>query len=260
MIADISEVLLELGLSDSATDEERAIASTMLVRVEGAIRQFLGYDPVQRSHTEFLPTFQGNAVGDQGAWEVEGGMAVQRGLSIGTSDRLQLTHLPIRSVTSLHIDYDGRSGAASGAFAASTLKVEGVDYWPNYDGVDDAGAKLCRDGIVMSLGLWPTTPGTIKVVYVAGYSAAELHGQDSTVDASPILESVIYETVRRVRRFFATKKSSAGFLAGTLASESMGDYSYSVDGASASQLLGSGDLTPETKEKLSGFCRMGYDL
>lgn len=259
-IADVAEVLLELGLSAVVTDEERAIAATVLIRAEGAVKQYLGYDPAYQTHTEYLPTFQTQVRDQEGVWEVDGGEAVLRNLSSGATDQLQLTHLPIRSITSLYIDYDGRSGAKVDAFPATTLKVEGTDFWPNYDMVDSDGVKVCSDGILRSMGQWPTSPGTVKVTYMAGYKDDELHGADLLIDASPILEAVINESVRRVKRFFAQKKQATGFVTGAITSESLGDYSYSVDGASASQLLGGGNLTSDTKERLSRFRRMSYDL
>lgn len=259
-IADISEVLLEAGLSATVTEEERAIASTVLMRTEGIIKRYLGYDPTNQSHTEFYPQQAFNAQQSKGVWDVGGDKAVLEQLSEASSNQLQLIHIPIRSITHLYIDYDGHSGAQVGAFAADTEKVEGTDFWPNYDMLDSLGAKVCSDGVLMSTGLWPRTSGTVKVVYVAGYTDSELHGQDAVIDASPILEVVIYESVRRIRRFFATKKQSQGFLAGNIVSESLGDYSYSLDGSSASQIVGGGELTPDSKEKLSQFRNWGFCL
>jgi len=39
-IADISEVLLELGLGEAATDEERALAQASLQKAEGAVLRY----------------------------------------------------------------------------------------------------------------------------------------------------------------------------------------------------------------------------
>ncbi len=260
-IVDISELLLKLGLSSSATDEERAIASMNLVEAAGAVRKYLKYDPVKLERTEYYPNQQTNAMAGSSVWEVDADSAVLRQTSQGAS-QLQLRHLPIRSITSLYIDYDGRAGAKTGAFAASTLKVEGTDYWPNYDMVDSLLAKVCNDGILMNTGSWPNSPGTIKVVYTAGYTAAELRGQDSVIDASPIFKAVLDEAIRAVRRDFAAnrKHTRIGFAAGTITSESLGDYSYSIDAASAAQLVQGGDLTPASKERLSPFVNMSWSL
>lgn len=259
-IADISEVLLELGLSGTVTDEERAIASTALVRTEGIVKRYLGYDPTTQTHTEFYPRQSFNSSRGQGVWEADANRAILRQISEAASNQLQLQHLPLRSISHLYIDYDGRSGAMAGSFSAETEKVEGDDFWANYDMLDSSGNKVCNDGILMSVGLWPETPGTVKVVYASGYGDAELHGQDSVIDASAILEVVIYEAVRRVRRMFASKKQSQGFIAGAITSESLGDYSYSADGSTISQVAGGGELSPDSKEKLATFRSWAFCL
>lgn len=261
-IVDISEVLLELGLSSSSTEEERAVASQAIARVEASVIRYLRYDPVQRTRTEYYPQRVSSYQPRQGVWEADANQAYLRELSEASTSELQLKHIPIRSVTSLHVDYDGRSGAQAGSFAAESLKVEGTDYWPNYDGVDGSGNKLCKDGILRSIGRWPQTPGTVKIVYVAGYTAAELHGQDLVVNAGQIVEAVVVEACRRVRKMFAMKKrTGAGFVPGVVTSESLGDYSYSIDGSSATRLTtSSADLSVEAVELLSGFVNWGWEL
>lgn len=260
-IADVAEVLLELGLSSSVTDEERAVASVMLTRAEGAVRKVLRYDPTQQSRTEFYPRQDYNASSGRFIWETSDTQAFIRRVSEAATDELQVQHIPVRSTPAiqLFIDYDGRSGARDGAFASDTLKVEGDDFWPNYDGEDSDGNSLCRDGIIRSIGSWPTTAGSVKIVYTGGYSDSELHGQDAIIDASPILNAVIEEARRRVEKMFVRKKSSlVGFAAGPKTSESLGDYSYSVDASSASKLYGGdNDLLPATIESLQEFVHYG---
>jgi hypothetical protein len=261
-IADISEVLLELGLSSSSTEEERAVVSQAIARAEASVNHHLRYDPVQRMRTEYYPQQVLSYQPREGVWEADANQAYLRDLSEASTSELQLKHIPIRSIASLHIDYDGRGGAQVGSFAAETLKVEGTDYWPNYDGVDSGGSKLCKDGILRSIGRWPQTPGTVKVVYMAGYTAAELRGQDLVVNAGQIVEAVVVEACRRVRRMFAMKKrTGAGFAPGIVTSESLGDYSYSIDASSASRLTsGSSDLSAEAVDLLSGFVNWGWEL
>ncbi len=261
-IVDISSVLLELGLSDAATDKERAVAISAIARAESAVKRFLRYDPVQRTRTEYYPQSNVNPQSAEAVWEAsEGGTtAFLRSTVDAGSSELQLQHLPIRSITSLYIDYDGRAGTRTGGFAAESLKAEGTDYWANFDAVDDDGNKLCRDGIVRSEGMWPATAGTVKIIYVAGYTAAELHGQATLVDASAVTEAVVAEASRRARRtFMMEKKTGVGFVAGTITSENLGDYSYSVDPSSAGLQL-AGELMPETKEILSGYVNWGFGL
>lgn len=261
-IVDISEVLLELGLSNSATDEERAIVATAITRAEGAVKRHLRYDPVQRTRTEYYPHQDFRSAAREAVWEVNDTEAYLRHMAEAASTDLQVQHLPIRSITTLHIDYDARSGSRSGAFGVSTLKVEGEDFWPNYDGLDSSGNKICRDGIIRSAGSWPNVAGSVKLVSVAGYTAKELHGQDTIVDASPIMDAVIDEAVRRAKKAFVNKKHArVGFAAGPITSERLGDYSVSYDSASANRLFGGlYDLLPETSQTLSEFVNLGWPL
>ena len=261
-IVDLSEILLELGLSDAVTDEERAIAQTSLVRASGAVLRYLHYDPVQRVHTEYLPNMDFSSQSRESVWEVNDNTAFIRRLSEAASDELQVQHIPVRERDEngnnpiiLNIDYDGRSGTRSGAFDVSTLKIEGTDFHPNYDSEDSGGRKICRDGIIRSQGRWPSVSGSVKVIYVAGYTKNELHGQDAIVDASPIYDSVVDESVRRILRAFSRRKRAGAGFTGPFMSERLGDYNYKIDTKILNTLVGgSWDLLPENKEKLSEFC------
>lgn len=266
MIVDPSEVLLDLGLSTAVTEEERAVVESAILRAEGAIREYIRYDPVLGVHTEFHPQQPFQAQISRGIWEVMEQRAVLRQVSEAATNELQLRHLPVRetlvlgvSQLQVWVDYDGRSGSQATSFRASTKKTEGPDFWANYDSYDSAGLRLCRDGVLRTIGLWPTTPGTVKVSYYAGYSSKELHGQDSAVSAVPIWTTVLEEAKRRVRRAMMVRKGRIGWLAGVLQSEGLGDYNYSVNQNSLQQLF-SGELMAESRERLSEFVNWGISL
>src|SRR5690606_18761523 len=111
---------------------------------------------------------------------VDNNQAFIRRLNDSAVDELQVQHLPIRyrdkdgsNAIDLRIDYDGRGGTRSGAFAANTQQTEGVDFWPNYDAQDSSGYQLCRDGVIRSEGRWPNQPGSVRITYTAGYTAEE---------------------------------------------------------------------------------------
>jgi hypothetical protein len=231
-----------------------------ITRAEGAVRRFLHYDPEMLQRTEYYPQSDYTHQTRDTVWESEGNQAFLRRLAEASTNDLQLQHIPIRSVDDLRIDYDGRSGTQTGAFGIDTLKVQGTDYWPNFDGFDDDGDRICRDGILKSIGRWPVETGTVQVQYTAGYSAAELHGQTPLVDASPINEAVVDEAVRRVRRAQVwKKKNSIGFAAGPLTSEKLGDYGYTIDASMANRMFGSAyELMQETQAKLQEFVNYGW--
>jgi hypothetical protein len=260
-ILDISEALLLLGLTEP-TEVERAVVQQCLGMAEGAIRRHLRYDPVQSTRTEFYPTQDLSAQARGSTWEVSDTVAYTRQLAGASTDELQLSGIPVRSITSLYVDHDGRAGSRSGSFAAETLLTQGEDYFPSWDKYDSSGNPVSSDGIIRSQGRWPLVAGAIKVVYVAGFTAAEFGGSDTVLDASPIRECVIDETTRRVQKHMSrAKKALAGWTGGPLTSESLGKYSYSVDGATLAKLVGgSNDLLGETVARLEEYVNWGWML
>lgn len=267
LIVSLVDLLIDLGISGTATASQTAIATAALQRAQGAVIRHLQYNPLLAVQTEFYPRMNSNPVDGQGVWEVSDISAYFRNLTDAATTELQVARLPVReedassNTISIWIDYDGRSGTRSGSFGTSSLEAEGTDFHPNYDTVDSRGYKVCRDGIIRSQGRWPGLAGSVKITYAAGYTAGELAGTDSAIDASPIREAVIDEAVRRVHKAYSRMKKRTGFGTGALSSESLGDYSYSADGALLAQLVGSNsDIMAETALKLESFVNFGAML
>jgi len=262
-IVTVAALRLELGISASATAEEIAVAEWAILKAEGAVKRFLRYDPVLKRRTEYYPRADLSLGKVDSVWEASETEAYVRMESMGQTSGLQLQHIPVRSspAMDLRIDYNGRSGTRAGAFAAETARTEGEDFWPNYDLLDSSGNKMCRDGLLRSIGLWPLTAGTVKVEYTAGYTAEELQGADDVIDASPIWEAVLEEAKRRVEQVMVRKKSSVGWTAGPKSSERLGDYSYSIDSSLAKALYGSSaGLTDQSMMLLEPFVNKGWEL
>lgn len=264
----LTTLLTHLGIGETATELETTIARSSLVRAEGAVIRALRYDPVMKVRTEFYPN-QAQYFQYEGVWEANQSQAYLRTVNTGASDELQVCGLPVREADTndenqidLRIDYDGRSGTRSGSFGDATIKVEGTDFHPNYDLIDSGGRKVCRDGIIRSLGLWPQTPGSVKITYVAGYTADELAGTDSVIDASPIQEAVLDEATRRFHLAYSRmKKTNVGFSGGPFSSEKLGDYSYTVANEIQKEFLSlKSDILMETAFKLESFVNMGVEL
>jgi len=268
LIVDISDVLLELGLSASVTDEERGLVQAAIHKASGAIIRHLKYDPEIKLHTEYYPSMDFSLRARDFVWEVDDSNAFIRRLAEAASDELQVQHIPVRvtdedgnNAIDLRIDFDGRSGTRSGSFATSTLKIEGSDFWPNYDLEDSNSRRVCRDGIIRSHGRWPSVAGSVKIIYVGGYTKTELRGQDSVIDASPIYDAVVDESVRRVMKAFSRRKRATVGFTGPFESESLGDYKYKTNTKILESLVGtSWDLLPETQGKLTEFINMGWGI
>ena len=263
-IIDDAYVLLELGISTSPTDEERAIVQQAVVKAEGAVKRYLRYDPAIKQHIEYYPQADFQSRTGTSVWEIAGENAVLRRKETAASNNLQLLNIPIRASAAIEvrIDYDGRFGTKQDGFGVSTVKAQGVDFWPQYDSKDSAGLGVCRDGIIRSLGRWPTEPGSVKVTYTAGYTSEEIEGQDDVIDASAIMEVIVDEALRRAKKVLTVWKKNAmtGHNAGAITSENLGDYSYSLSSGLLDKLLGGGSLTGESEEKLSSFVHWGLEL
>jgi hypothetical protein len=265
-----ADVRVSLGIAAIITDEERQVLSTVVVEATKAIADFLGYDPVQRSVTEFYP--RGNlASSRRGSEEFDsnGTRAYIRSTS-GRRQTLQLARLPVRSVASVRVDLTGRFGQASGAFPGSTELVSGVDYWAEFE-----EANLCQSGMLISTGLWPTEPGSVRVTYVAGYSSQELAGRAYTtetvggdvteytnagVNASAIVRAAKLTASKFFQTEMSNRKSSAtGWrAAGSLTGEKLGDYAYTKDAMASRSLTGMAISLPgEAAELLEPYVHYG---
>jgi hypothetical protein len=253
-----SEVLEELGIT-TPTDAEESVIDKAILKATAAVRRYLGYDPMYAERTEYYPQRSYQAQGGRGVWEVTDTSAVLRQISDAATSEVQLQHLPIRGTPSVWVDSSAKSGTASGAFATETAYTEGTEFWANYDCQDAAGLKVCRDGLLRAYGSWPTEPGSVKVIYPAGYTAEELRGSDGRLDATPIWDAVLTEAVRRARQVLTMQNGTLGLPVGLKTSESLGSYSYSLDGASAARLF-KGDLLDETKMALEAFVNFGFML
>jgi len=280
MLITDAELMLFLGIESDATDRQRAIIATIIPEACSRVKEFLHYDPEQRVWTELYPRAdQLGGWGSSGSeqWDVNPSHTrafLTSGGSGGNS--LQLQHLPVRSVTAVHVDESGNWGQATSSLASDTLWVLGEDYWIEFTqpypraGAETVYSKgLCKTGCLMAYGNWPTTAGSVRVQYRAGYSPIELLGRaeaDATaadgtitqagVDASAIKRAVRMTAVKAFHTWEAfRKKTRVGFVPGNLKSESAGEYSYSADGSGIADMTVS--LPDEAKQDLQPFVHYG---
>lgn len=221
MICDLSEIQTMLGLP-TPTTKQLGLMNLLHRSVERTIKTYLGYAVEQASHTELLP--DGNVDQDDYRDEfldVLGETVVGGNRRSTGSCRLQLTELPVRSITSVYEDTSAMAGQASGAFAAATLLTAGTHYY-----LDVIRTGLSKNGHLIRIGThWPVTGRTVKVTYSGGYSAAELRGESSAspVDASDIWLAVL---AQMQHEFFGTSAQRGD---PHITSKSLGAWSESYD-------------------------------
>jgi hypothetical protein len=273
-----AEVRVLLGL-ETITDNERGLLTLAVPAACAKVIQHLGYDPEQAERTELLPRVEatsGPGLQSDGTdynymLSADGTRAITRQGGVGVRS-LQLGYLPVRAITSLHVDEAAMGGQAAGAFAAATAYTQGVDFWVEFEEPLSSDPKkgLCRSGCLLAGGLWPATVGSVRVVYRAGYSPAELAGRAyaSAVDAGGIITQagVNAAGIKRASLLTAVKafhtwanwqKSQAtGFVPGGVSSESMGEYSYSTGGGVGAVDM-TVDLPVEAARELAPFVNMG---
>jgi hypothetical protein len=268
MIVAEDTIKLLLGIGDEITPEEQAFLTLIHPWAEGAVKNYLHYDPEQRVHTQLYPrNVRSGGPGhtnDSGVFGISGNMAYWQ--SIRGERTLQLDHIPLRSVTTVHVDTDAKHGTETNSFVDADLYTNGDDYWADWE-----QTNVCNSGQLHAYGSWPSDPGTVQVVYRAGYSVAEFAGNvtadvtadDGTittagVDASGVAMAVQTTVVARFLRAMSLKKKSRiGFTSAPLLSERAQDYSYTVDKSG----LGGGDvaggLSDDAKERLQPFVHYG---
>jgi DNA-binding transcriptional ArsR family regulator len=250
-IVDLSEVIQNLVLGSTITDADRALLTTIKIRIEAEVRRFVGHNIVQPTtpYVEFLPGRPGNIESVE-MYEVQGNQLVSH-ISTQYGDVLQLSQMWLRSITSIYEDRGAYGGQKAGDFAAGTLLTLGTHYWVNYD--RDAAdpelngtQSLAAAGQVIRVGAsWSRVPRTIKVTYVAGLTAAELDGAWSDIKSV-----VIHETLVR----FKVKKALAGADADYLIKSEKIGGEYAVTYEDRDTL--SNDLSDKSKEKLERFMVM----
>lgn len=167
-----------------------------------------------------------------------------------------LRGVPVQSITSIYEDTNGQYGQSADPFPASTLLTATTDYALVRDG-NGLNGEVSRSGIVKRLGRpWPrrNTPsgyrstnyqmltralvpveGSVKITYVCGYDA---------VPADVTLAACFEVDMMKQMR------DKGG---NTLASEALGEYSYSLGSVDQAVKAGGFFLSPATATLLRPY-------
>lgn len=214
-IIDVSDLLIKLGKSDTATDAERAVAELIIPLADAAVKDELGYQVNQATHTHFLP--DENMYGQQTDYvDVIQGRINIDGWS-GTQI-LVLPEIPVRSITAIYSDMAAFGGQGVNDFPAASLIVQGVDYY-----LDNITDGCSWTGFVRRYyNNWPARARAVKAVYVAGFTDAELDGNGSVGRKRPgqIKAAAL---IAAAMEFHRAEVDAAGGT-GAITSEKLGDY------------------------------------
>jgi len=241
MICARAEILSFLGKAGSVTDAEDGLLNLIAPMVEMSVKRFVGYSIEQATHTHYLPRDRrgGNVDPAVRYYDVQGGRAVAATVGgVAEAAMLLVPELPLRSITNLYEDTSAYAGQGSSDFAPATELTSGTDFYVQYE-----PAGLCRSGIIRRIGgYWPARNGTVKVVYVAGYTQAEL--------STGIAADIKLACLLGIQHAFGQRGENAG----TIKAERLGDYgvTYAVERA--------GQMPRQAKKLLAPFVSLGKFL
>lgn len=213
---------------------EDSAASRLLQLVakwtESQARKWVGHGISQNTYTgEFHRRQRLNSVDDIIGYEVVGDKVYGEYECPADGHILKLDNGFVRSITEVRMDPAGNFGFTSGSFGSSTLLTEGTDYFLELD-----ATGLSKSGhLIRNNASWPSRPGSVKVTYVAGFTAAELNA-----DYSFVKEALLLEMRSKFNAMWSQQGTAAA--SGVKKKETYhGDYSveYVVDSASSTTEL-----------------------
>jgi len=170
-IVTIEECAAYMSVGATISDANRGLLTMLIPMVENAVRAYLRHDITQptSAYVEFYPQYERDAHEDYSFLAISDDK-VYYDTGTDSGRLLYLNNLFVRSITEIREDEDARFGQGSSDFAASSILTAGTDYYMQLD-----SAGMSKYGIVHRVNRdWSTLPGTIKVTYVAGWTADEL--------------------------------------------------------------------------------------
>ena len=211
-LAESDDVFAYLSITPSPTQSDAM--DVVVSGMSSAIARYCRWNLVEKTLTSYLP-LNPVAVG----YHVPTA-EVGYGFGAVTSgrNRLQLPAMHVKSLTTIHEDQGAKAGFNAEDFPSTTLLTAGDDYFLE----KDSGSTYSESGGVIRVGCnWSSVPGTIKVVFVAGFSESELSGE---------FNGIRYATIKECAKAWIARQrenalvSSAGSDALILSREKLGDY------------------------------------
>ena len=233
----------------------------MILRgVHKDIAQFLGWNPERNTYTRTFP--KGEPGGGDDYFVGAYGVIPRAG---GATSILALDHKYVLNDGTLNVQEC--AGAYFGQAANTTWETltKGTHYAIEVDEDESSdGGHVSRSGHLVRMGTeWPKSRGSVKVTYRAGFTPTEfkgtLTGEADYTDASDIYLSALQAIGRAYNQAKMHQYTQqTGRPGGLAVSESIGGYSYSLDGSSAQMLMGMGMTLPvEAQHRLQKYRKYG---
>ncbi len=216
-ICDPADVFTYLGIT-SPTAAQNSAMEMICTGLESSVKRFCRWGLVESSLTAYLPLFP-MAMGPQ---VPSAELYYSRPWATGPRNRLQLPSMYVKTITSIYEDRGAQAGSGASDFSSSTLLVAGTDYFLE----KDAGSPYSWSGGVIRVGTpWSSYPGTIKAVFVSGFSDSELSNDQNSLRFALIKESAEHWIRRqRMNQAFVVGIGPGSDTSGLLAREKLGDY------------------------------------
>ena len=185
-ICQVSELLSYMNVTSSTgITNWTPLFSQLLPFAERMVRKYVGYGIEQQTFTEYHPLITTRPSMSQGYTEDEeilayegspqGARPIRQGRG-NSRDTIRVNNLPIRSIVSINEDPSGWLDVPAGTgFQPSTQLIESRDFYVDWDGNDNTGNRWSKSGMVFRTGgIWSLIARSVQVIYVAGYTSAEL--------------------------------------------------------------------------------------
>jgi hypothetical protein len=208
-------------------------------------RRYCRWGIAQATYTDEYHRREDIGTGDfSDVLDVQGDNVYLRDNPTPDGEILQLDNGYVTSITTLHEDQSAYFGQGGSDFAAATLLTEGTHFVPEYE-----NGTFCKSGRIIRINRnWSSRPGTIKVTYVAGFTAAQLNDEYSFVK-----EAVLEEMQSKFSRVKQQRSGGGGPLRKVTYH---GDVSYEYATASGGRGGGMLELSDASKSKLSTIRRL----
>lgn len=220
-IVNLSQILASVGVAlDAATDAQKTLAVLTHAPCESVVKRFLKFEPCLNEYDYYLP-----------------GPAVCR-----QDEYLMLRHPPLRKIREVWVNDEACFNIKRDESGGDQKLEYGVDYIPEWETGEenDEGHRVSHSATLKRLtgGIWPNVSGSVRVCYRAGYTVNEFLGYgDPETERAAVIHKATLVYCSMAYRNYENQAGSTGAIgvqlpSGSLTSEKLQDYSYSIDAAS----------------------------